>query len=223
MSTITAGAEPSKIAGPGDNKNLYDFRLEGNALLLARSKRAAKDFNSPRRRLRKGDRGTLKREEGEELWAYNDDLTGDGSDAQLDLSQAGFFLDFGSRPVVGAVDNSAGDEAPAASDNFFEAGATGVDVNASTEQNAFTSPDAAEVVVVSVDEATGSFHVELHGLASSGGSVLTTRDDNDLSGYAGDSTSDVFMSTDIMAAFMRVDIVDDSGAANTVDYSIYAR
>lgn len=105
MPVITANGDPVKIAGPGDARKKYEFRLDGNSLLLGRRKSSVTDARSPRRRLRKGDRGSITREEGEEIWAYNDDLEGDASDAQLDLNQAGFFVQQETRPTIAEVEN----------------------------------------------------------------------------------------------------------------------
>ena len=104
MPVVAANDDPVKIAGPGDAKQKYEYRLDGNGLLLARSKQAATDTANPRRRLVKGDRGAIEREKGEEIWAFNDDRQGNGEDAVLELQQAGFYVGYGSRPTIANIE-----------------------------------------------------------------------------------------------------------------------
>jgi len=215
---ITANGDPVKIAGPGDARKEYEFRCEGNSVLLGRRKQSVADTASPRRRLRKGDRGTIDREEGEEIWAFNDDLAGDGSDARLDLQQAGFYVNFGTRPVVGAVDTGRDAEAPAASDEYVHRYATGADPSAGVVES-FRTPNAAETVAVSVDDADDSFEVAVV-FTDADGNEITRRDSGNSGDYSGNSTTDVFLETVIASDYVSVEI---TGAATSADYTVYAR
>lgn len=119
MPVVTANGDPVKVAGPADAKKTYEYRVDGNSVLLARSQRAVLDSANPRRRLRKGDRGKIEREKGESIWAFNDDLAGDGSDAHLEMQQSGFFVDYSSRPTIASIENV---EASVKTDTYSEGG-----------------------------------------------------------------------------------------------------
>lgn len=99
---------------------------------------------------------------------------------------------------------------------------TNVDVNSSTRSEQFTVPQTADYIVCNVDDAAGAFHVEVE-FQDENGNAITVRDDTDNSSYSGDSSTDVFTATEVVGAFAEVRIVDDSGASNTIDYSIYSR
>lgn len=209
MPVITAGGEPVKVAGPGDAGKEYDFRLQGNSVLLARSKQAAGDTYNPRRRLRKGDRGTLRREQGEELWAFNDDLAGDGSDAKLEMQQTGFFVEFGSRPVVGAVDTNRSDaEAPAASDDWDEATGSAVDIGSGgSTTETLVPPGRADQVMLRV-EGTASFDVQ-----------VTWNNTSETFSSASGVVAEV-LPVNYISDNIDVTITDTSAGANAVDYDM---
>ena len=95
--TIPADGEPVKVASPADDNREYDFEVDGNDILVARSRRNAQDPYGPSKRFRDNDRGTVKRGQNEELWAYNDDPDNTGVDATLTLDRAGFAVTYGAR------------------------------------------------------------------------------------------------------------------------------
>jgi hypothetical protein len=213
---IPATGEPVKVLTDEQAAGDWTFALTGENILLDHSRR---DIDTVGRRVTKGDRGRLDELNGVELWALND-----GSQtAELDLSPARFNIEFNPRTVVGGVQTSSSDDEAPASDAFVWTRGTAVDVNASTATEAFRAPDRADFVVVSVDDADGSYHVEVAYQESVGGSDVTVRDANNSADYAGDSTTDVFVRTAIASPYVEVRIVDDSGSQNEVDYSIYAR
>jgi hypothetical protein len=95
------------------------------------------------------------------------------------------------------------------------------DINASSYTNQFDVTAGMESVTVSVDDAGGSFHVEVR-FQDGGGTTITVRDDNNSSAYSGDASTDVFVDTELAAPQVEVAVVDDSGAANEVDITLRA-
>lgn len=223
MPVITANGEPVKIGGPGDAYTEYDFQLTGNSVLIAREKGNAKDPYGPAKRLRKGDRGTLKREENETLYAFNDDLEGDGSDADLSLDKAGFSLSFGTRYVVGAVQTSSGNEAsPANDDDDFEPGS--VDLDADGDQTlSLNGVDAADNFTGLVEFGNDG-HVEVHYLDADG-NRLTSRTPAENGDYSVTGGGDVYVEPAIASPHIEVDIIDDTaaGTANNTAWTVYLR
>lgn len=98
---------------------------------------------------------------------------------------------------------------------------TGVDVNAATATEQFDVTPAMDTVTVSVDDADGAYHVEI-AFQDGAGNDVTVRDETNNSSYAGDATTDVFIDTEIAYTQVEVRIVDDSAAANTLDYTVRA-
>jgi len=208
MATITANAEPTKIAGPADAKQQYDFRLEGNALLVGRSKRATKDPQSPRRRFRKDDRGIITREKDETLWAYNDDRAGTGNDAQLDLSQAGFCVEFGTRPILGGVAGAGDTESPAASDGYDDdAGSKGIGTDGPASIS-LTPPARATQLMLRAD-GDAAFDV----------SILWEETAKTYSSNANDVVEEVLPVYYISNA-LNITLTDQSGGNNTVSWDM---
>lgn len=99
--------------------------------------------------------------------------------------------------------------------------ANGTDINASSYTNQFTITEAMESVAVAVDDAAGSFHVEVR-FQNGSGAEIVTRDDGNTSEYAGDGTTDVFIDTELVGEQCEVAVVDDSGATNNVDIAMRA-
>jgi len=172
------------------------------------------------KRVQEGDRTQASNLRGKPLFAKNPGTN--SSDAVIHVDQAGFALNFMTRAVIGSVRTNSGDEAAPANDNFVERQGTGVDVNAATVTETFIAPDAANNVTVSVDDATGAYSVAVEFLDGDG-NVVTRRDEGNSVAYSGDSTTDVMVTTDLASEQVRVSIEDDSGASNTLDYSVYAR
>jgi hypothetical protein len=108
------------------------------------------------------------------------------------------------------------DKVPPASDSFDSASGSDVDVNAATESVDLVPPHRASTVRVNVDNADGAFHVAVE---FDGGT--TVRDDTNSSDYAGDGSTDVLVTVPVLSPDVTVKIVDDSGGANTVDYTMY--
>lgn len=126
-----------------------------------------------------------------------------------------------------SVEDSRGRTGPARSEIFEHKSGESVELDTgsggATESVEFTAPDRGSDVTVHVQEWDGAGHVRIEFLDEPGGNEITQRDQNDKSTYATDGTSDVFVSTTIPSPYVRVEIVDDSGASNVVDYNIYAR
>lgn len=123
---------------------------------------------------------------------------------------------------IDRVQDRAGNNVPPASDDFDHAGATGVDVNAATETVTPAAPGRASTVVIHVEGWDGAGHVEVE-FQDADGNALTLRDDSDNSDYGTDGTHDVYVATSLASPWFAVRIVDESGASNTVDYSVYVR
>lgn len=214
------------VLEPGDSKKIvsqpgreeaYNINVEGAEVYLShRSNGIVREGKL----LQPGDRTQATNLRGKPLHAKNPGSN--SSDATIQVDQAGFALNFMTRPVVGAVRTNSGDEAAPANDNFVLRQGTGVDVNADTVTEKFVAPDAADTVTVSVDDAVGAYSVAVEFLDGDGNTV-TRRDENNSVAYSGDSTEDVFVTVDLAAEQARVKIEDDSGASNTLDYSVYAR
>jgi hypothetical protein len=97
--------------------------------------------------------------------------------------------------------------------------ADGKDINSSTYTNQFTITEEMQSVTVAVDDATGSFHVEVR-FQNGSGTEIVTRDNGNTSAYAGDGSTDVFIDTELVGEQCEVAVVDDSGASNTVDIAM---
>jgi hypothetical protein len=174
-----------------------------------------------------GDRGPAGAGEGTEIYAHNPgDQTAQvvvsdrGQEAAVD---DGFFFDrFPRDTIAGVLGSDSSRTAPARSDDFVTRQATDVDVFAATASESFETPDRADFVVVAVDDATGSFHVEIAYQDADGNDVVV-RDDTTDSGLAGDSSTDVLARVAVASPYVEIRIVDDSGGSNILDYSIYAR
>jgi len=214
---VLAPGESEKIVSQPGRDEAYNINVDGAEVYLNHS---SNGIVREGKRVQPGDRTTAHNLRGKSLYAKNP--AQNDRDATVQVDMAGFALDFMTRPVVGAVRTNSGDEAAPANDNFVLRQDTGVDVNASAVSEAFIAPDAADTVTVSCDDATGAYSVAVEFLDGDG-NVVTRRDDANGSGYAGDGSTDVFVTTDLAAEECRVVIEDDSGASNTLDYSIYAR
>lgn len=126
-----------------------------------------------------------------------------------------------------AVEDSQGRTGPARSEIFEHTSDTATELDAGsgggTETVVLDAPDRATTLTIHVQGWDGSGHVRVEFLDSSNGSEVTHRDDNDVGSYATDGTEDVFVETAIASPYLKIEIVDDSGASNTVDYNVYAR
>lgn len=219
----TNAIEPGETALliPSDDETEYYATLTGASVQLGRTEAQAEN-DARSRPGPAGDRGELRAEENEEVWVHNPPTNEKTAWFQLDHN--GFFWTREARSVVGGVLTSDDNEASPANDDDVHRYGTAIDVNASEVSEAIEAPDAADSVVVSVDDADGAFGVVVEFLDSAGGSVITARDGDNNPDYDGSGSSDVLVTVDgIASPFVRVRITDDSGATNTLDYSIYAR
>jgi hypothetical protein len=210
----------TELVIPADDTTEYYATLMGAKLRFGRSEVEARSDTG--REGYPGDRGPMKTERNESLYAHNPSET---ETAKLQLDHNGWWWTREARAVVASVFTSDENEAAPASDDFVWEHGSEVDIFADTEEIPVNAPDRADKVKIHVDaeSAEGPFDVELHTLDGPGGSVLTTRDKTDNSDYGSDGTTDVFVVAEIAAPYLRVDIIDASGASNTVTYSVYAR
>lgn len=216
------------VIEPGDTKKIvsqpgtdeaYNIGVTNEEVYLSHSSSRTK---SEGKLVRPGDRVTIDNLRGKSIYAKNP--SDNTETASLNINLAAFNLSWGNRAIIGASLTSSGNEAAPANDDDVHRYDTGVDVNESEASETFEAPDAADSVVVSVDDADGSFGVVVEFLDSAGGSVVTSRDKSNNTDYSGDSTTDVLVTVDgIASPFINIRIVDESGAANTLDYSVYAR
>lgn len=126
---------------------------------------------------------------------------------------------------VSGVRSSTGESPPAASDAYSHYHDT-VELyggsGGGTEEVDVDPPDRGETLTIHVDDLTGPAHAVVE-YKDEAGNVVTARDDDDNSDYAGDGSTDIFVTVPVTSPEITVKIVDDSGASNTADYSIYAR
>lgn len=217
----------TKAIEPGDtvllvaseDETKYWAKIKNTRVQLGRSKSVA-ESDGRSRDADAGDRGPLHTiHDNEEIWAHNPHST---KTASVDMDRNGFIFDRSPRSVIGSVLTSDENEAAPSSDAYVHEHGTSVDVNAETESVSFEAPDRADFIVINVDDATGAYHVEVQ-FEDGDGNVVTQRDDDNNSDYSGSSTADVLVRTAVASPYCTVRIVDDSGAGNTLDYSIYAR
>lgn len=95
------------------------------------------------------------------------------------------------------------------------------DINASTYTNQFDVTAGMDTVAVAVDDAGGSFHVEVR-FQDGNGNTIVTRDDDNSSQFSGDGSTDVFVDVELAAPQVEVAVVDDSGGANNADIVLRA-
>lgn len=214
--TIQPGEREKIISQPAQG-DAYNIGVQGADIYLSHSSASTRNEG---RKVVPGDRATLRHLRGKSIYAKNP--PGNDDPAKISIDKAGFDIVFQSRPVVGAVQQESGDEAPAASDAFIHRYGKDVDVNAASVVEEMAAPDRADKLKIHVDGAAGPFSVAVRFLDEDY-NVVSERDDTDLSNYAGDSSNDVFLSVDIASPYIQVEIDDDSGSVNEVDYSIYAR
>jgi hypothetical protein len=218
MSDIQIGPGETELLVSASDDSEYFAQVTGTRVQLARTAQAARLRG---RNADAGDRGPLRSEENEEVWAYNPH---DEQTAKVHLDHNGFWFERQARAVVGSVLTSDQSEASPANDDDVHVFGTDVDVNAEAVSESLEAPDAADSVVVHCDDADGAFGVTVEFLDGPNGNVVTARDGDDNPDYDGDDTSDVLVEvTGVASPWIRVRIADESGASNSLDYSIYAR
>jgi len=211
--TIEPGDTKKIVSQPGTDEE-YNITVENADVYMAHDKSRAV---SSGKRVRPGDRVTVSNLRGRSLYAKNP--PGNDENARLEVNEAGFALFFQPRPVVGAVRTSAGAEASPANDEDAWSYGTDVDVSGGVTTGLIDLPDATEALVVNVDEADDTFEVAVV-FTDDEGTEITRRDSGNKSGFAGNSTTDVFASVEPAAPYAEVEL---SGAATSLDYTVYAR
>lgn len=210
---ISAG-ETKKIVTEEQARDTWKATISGGDILVGHHPRETQRNGD---RVKAGDRVQFSDLRGSPLYAY-----ADGKDVTVSISEAAVNITFMARTVVGSVQADDGSEVAPASDAFVHREGTAVDVNASTVSESFECPDRADFVVVAVDDADGAFHVEV-AFQDSDGNDVVVRDDNNVTDYAGDATTDVLARVAVASPHVEVRIVDDSAAQNELDYTVYAR
>jgi hypothetical protein len=208
--------EPLVDSGPGGT---YQFRVLDADIRVARTRQQARNG----RVLKAGDRGNFEVPPGEAIWAFAENMT-HSRDARIEVEEQGFFIDLFPRSTVGSVQASDGSETAPASDAYESHFGKNIDVNASTETVTLEAPDRADFIVVNVDDAAGAYHVEVE-YQDDQGNEITTVDGStsQFSDLAGDGSTAVLTRVAIASPYLEVRIVDDSSAANALDYNLYAR
>lgn len=214
--TLEPGQTEKIVSQPGRDE-AYNINVLGAKVYLGHRSNGLVREGKP---VKAGDRTQASNLRGKPLYAKNPATNSD--DATIEIDQAGFALSFMARSTQATVQANSNNEAAPSTDDFIERQDTNVDVNASTATEKFIAPGRADNVTVSVDNADGSYSVAVEFLDGDG-NVVTRRDENNDSAYSGDGTTDVMVTTDLASEQVRVEIEDDSGASNTLDYSIYAR
>jgi hypothetical protein len=210
---LEPGDQQRIVSQPGRDE-AYNINVEGATVFLShRSNGIVREG----KRVKAGDRTQASNLRGKPLFAKNPGSN--SSEATIEVDQAGFALNFMTRPVVGAVRTTSGNEAAPANDNFVHLVGTGRDVSSNPVSETFEAPDAADDVLISVDDADNTFEVAVV-FEDADGNEVTRRDSNNSGEYSGSSSTDVFVETLIASPHVTVEV---SGAATSLDYSVYAR
>lgn len=233
-------SEPLLNVSPGDTEslnlleglgeNLDEFRGEviGGDVQVGQSRGEARNPQAADR-AQAGDRGLFDATGTDTLWFHNpaDPDSTDATDAEVHTG-AGVFSpeERVYQQSVRLSDNET--EAPPRTDAYEWAYGLNVDLYAadgSTVSEFVTVPDRSEEIVVSVDDPSGGYHVEVHFRTGpeGDGKTVTKRGKAESADYDGAGPSDVFVVTAVASPYVEVRLVDDSAAANPVDYTIYAR
>jgi len=223
MVTVPVG-EVVKLVDSSNPHRDFEFQLSGNGVRLGRSKLTASDENA--KALFAGDRGELKLDPRESIYAFNHDPKDNGKDANIQIEKAGFIINFQPRSTLATVETTAEDrEAPARSDDFiFESGSNvAVSAGGSIVED-FEAPDRADSLGILV-EATGAAEVEVAFKPQESAATIATRGPTQDPTYAtaGGAGNQVFKSVLIVAPHIEVSITDTSGSSNQIDYALYAR
>jgi len=210
LTEIEPGAVEPILEDPREGQD-YIAYVEGSRLRLGHEQRSARQDGQL---VRPGDRLRLYDTLGKDVYGYN---TG-AETATVEVDAADLGLDFMARAVIGGVQTSATADAAPASDAFVHRSAIGADPSAGVVEQ-IDAPDRADFVVISVDDADGSFEVCVQFLDEDD-NVITQRGPSNSSGYSGSSTADVLQRVAVAAPSIEVEI---TGSATSADYSIYAR
>lgn len=206
--------ETEKVVSQPGADDAYNIGVSGADVWLSHNESRARQDGQ---RVRPGDRVTVDNLRGKPLYVKNPPENSD--DATVSVNPAGFNLIFQPRAVQASVQASETNEAAPRTDDFVHRHATGADPS-STVTETFDAPGRADLVTVHTDDADASFDVEVRFLDPADDSVITARTPNENSNLEGSSTTQVF--TRVAIASPRVE-VRLTGAATSVDYSIYAR
>lgn len=219
MATTYLDPDETTLLVPSDTDQEFYLSVEQGDVRLGRSERDARSLG---RRAPAGERGPLRAPKGEEVWAHN---TGDVR-AQLHVDRNGFIFERDPRDVLKGIIDNDGSTQPPASDSFVHAFDTGVELDSGsgggTEAVGINPPGRADSLTIHVDGLDGAAHVAVT-FGDGDGNTVTARDDSDSSDYAGDASTDIFVTVPVTSPEIVVSIIDDSGASNTADYSIYCR
>lgn len=198
---------------PAEDTESYYANVTGASVQLGRSKLEARTDGRP---APAGDRGELESEPSEAVYAHNPDSN--NAVAKVRLDHNGFWFRREARAIVGSVLTSSSNEASPANDEFVHRFGVGADPSAGITES-FSAPDAADTVVVSVDDADDAFEVAVV-FEDSDGNEITRRDKDNSGDYSGNSTTDVFVEAVIASEWVTVEI---TGAATSADFTVYAR
>ena len=223
MVQVPVGESVKLIDSSNPNRD-FEFQLSGNGISLGRSKLTAGDENA--KQLFAGDRGEIKLESGESLYGFGVDSKANGKTADINIEKAGFIINFQPRSTLATVETTAEDrEAPARSDDFvFESGSNVTLPANGTITEEFEAPDRADSLGLLL-QSTGDAELNVLFQPTANGQTIAQRGPTQDPTYSttGGAANQVFKSVLIVAPHIEVDIVDNSGASNQVDYAIYAR
>jgi len=222
MVTVPVGESVKLIDSSNPNRD-FEFSISGNGVRLGRSKATATEPAA--KPALAGDRGELRLDPGESIYAFNFDPKGNGRPADIQIEKQGFVISFQPRSVLATVETTAEDrEAPAASDDFIFEGAIDrtIPANGSVSID-FEAPDRADDVGI-LAEFDAAGEVEVGFAASAGEPIIASRTVTQDATYATTGSPDqIYKSVLIVAPHITVTFSDTSGSNNDVNYSVYAR
>jgi len=200
-----APGESRKIVSQPTRGEEYNLDVSGEDIYLSHNSSAIVNQG---KQVRPGDRVTLENLEGKSIYAKNP--TDNTNTATLDVSRASFNLIFRPRAVIGGVDTGRNDEdAPAASDDWDELTASGVDIGSGGSiTEILTPPGRADQISLFVD-GSAAFEV----------TVTWNNTSETYSSDADDNVKEV-LPVFYISDLIDVTITDTSGGPNTVDYDM---
>lgn len=203
---IDPGETQKLLSQPGMDE-AYQLQVTGSDVFLSHRQSQVRQEGD---RLRAGDRVRVTNLRGKPLYARNPPES--SGTARVDLTTAGFALQFFPRAVQATVQTNADDEAAPRTDAFVFREDTGVDVSSTAAVETIAAPDRADFIHVFADTGGNSVSVDV-GYGSDGGPFIGPTFSG--SGATAIATRVAVFGTEAEVTF--------SGAATNVNYRIYAR
>jgi len=203
---ITPGETNKLVSQPGPNRE-FNATITGAPVFLSHN---ATGTIREGKRVRPGDRVTLRNLRGQSLYAKAPATNTDPATVEID--RAGFSLIFQPRAVQASVQTGDDSESAPRTDSFVARSGDGIDVSGSSTVESFTAPDRADFVQVLADTAGNSVTCDVQ-YGPEGGPFIGPQ----FSGSGQDAIA-------TRAAVFNPEVeVTFSGNATNLDYRIYAR